>query len=177
MRKINLVQEELKVSLKEEKKPEVSPHPTLRHATLEDIPALLELADRLFDNSPMQMGLDLDKGKAKEKLEAAIIGDKKDFLVLVSYDKDKIVGVLAAYAFSPVFSSDRIACEVFWYLDPEYRKGRRGIQMMEAYEYWAKLVGCKIAQYGWLTSSPKRMPVLYERTGAQLAEHVYYKVL
>jgi GNAT superfamily N-acetyltransferase len=110
-------------------------------------------------------------------LEKAIIGDQKDFLVLVSHHEGQPVGVLAAYAFTPVFTNQRIACEVFWYLEPQFRKGNRGTDMMRAYEYWAKLVGCVVAQYGWLVSSPEKMPILYERTGAGLAEQVYYKVL
>lgn len=159
----------------QEERPEVL-HPTLRYATLEDIPHLLELGQKLFKGSPMEP-MKFDPDKAKAQLEKAIIGDKKDFLVLVSYYEDRVVGVLAAYAFTPVFTNQRIACEVFWYLEPEFRKGSRGIDMMKAYEYWAKLVGCVVAQYGWLVSSPERMPVLYERTGADLAEQVYYKVL
>src|SRR5690606_13241410 len=151
-------------------------HPTLRHARLEDIPALLQLGEKLFKDSPMEP-MEFNPEKVRAQLEKAIISDQKDFLVLVSHVEDKPVGILAAYAFTPIFTDHRIACEVFWYLEPEYRKGTRGLDMMRAYEYWAKLVGCKVAQYGWLVSSPKNMPVLYERTGAELAEQVYYKVL
>lgn len=160
----------------QEELPEDPRHPTLRHATLNDIPELMKLARKLFKGSPMEaMRIDIEKARAQ--LERAIISDHKDNLVLVSHDEGKIVGVIAAYAFYPIFSSERIACEILWYLEPEYRKGRRGLDMMKAYEYWAKLVGCTVAQYGWLTSSPETMIALYEKTGATLAEHVYYKVL
>lgn len=151
-------------------------HQTLRHARLSDLPELLELAKSLTAGSPME-ALSVDYEKARAGIEKAIISDQKDWLALVSHVDDKPVGVLVAYCFEPIFSTTKLAVEVFWYLDPEYRSGRRGIEMMQAYEYWAKLVGCKVVQYGWLVSSPEGMKKLYERSGAQLAEHVYYKTL
>lgn len=151
-------------------------HQTLRHARLSDVPQLIELAKSLAAGSPME-ALSVDYEKSRTSIEKAIISDQKDWLALVSHVDDKPVGVLVAYCFEPIFSSTKLAVEVFWYLDPEHRSGRRGIEMMQAYEYWAKLVGCEVVQYGWLVSSPEGMKKLYERTGAQLAEHVYYKTL
>jgi len=151
-------------------------HPSLRHARLDDVPELIELAKKLSAGSPME-ALAVDYEKSRAAIEKAIISDQRDWLALVSHVDDKPVGVLVAYCFEPIFSSTKLAVEVFWYLDPEYRSGRRGIEMMQAYEYWARLVGCKVVQYGWLVSSPEGMKKLYERTGAELAEHVYYKPL
>lgn len=151
-------------------------HKTLRHARLSDLPQLIELAKSLTAGSPME-ALSVDYEKARANIEKAIISDQKEWLALVSHVDDEPVGVLVAYCFEPIFSRKKLAVEVFWYLDPEYRVGRRGIEMMEAYEYWAKLVGCEVVQYGWLVSSPEGMKKLYERSGAELAEHVYYKTL
>lgn len=49
--------------------------------------------------------------------------------------------------------------------------------MMKGYEYWAKLVGCRSVQYGWMNSSPESMKKIYALTGVKLAEEVYYKEL
>lgn len=160
----------------EDQRKEAVQHQTLRHARLADVPELIELAKGLAAGSPME-ALSVDYDKARTQIEKAIISDQKEWLALVSHVDDKPVGVLVAYCFEPIFSRTKLAVEVFWYLDPEYRSGRRGIEMMQAYEYWAKLVGCKVVQYGWLVSSPEGMKKLYERTGAELAEHVYYKTL
>lgn len=168
MKQINLIDPE------QEEAPVKVEHKTLRHATLNDIPYCIELAKKLAKGSPIE-AIDINVKKVREKLEAFIINAGRDFLCLVSYDGDKVVGVIAAYAFEPLFSDDKIACEVLWYLEPEYRKGRRGIDMMKAYEYWANMVGCKVVQYGWLASSPEGMKKLYELTGAELSEQIYYK--
>lgn len=151
-------------------------HQTLRHARLSDVPKLIEFAKSLAVGGPME-ALSVDYDKARAGIEKAIVSDQKEWLALVSHVDDEPVGILVAYAFEPIFSTTKLAVEVFWYLDPEHRQGRRGIEMMQAYEYWAKLVGCKVVQYGWLTSSPEGMKKLYERAGAQLTEHVYHKIL
>jgi len=168
-----------KISLKtpeQEEPKENLPHKTVRHAVLEDIPRLLELTQQLQMDSPMEM-IGVDFERTQEQMEAAIMNDMTQWLGLVSYDGDEIVGTLFAYAFQPIFSKHKVAVEVLMYLDPAHRKGRRGLDMMNAYEYWAKMIGCKVAQYGWLASSPKSMETLYEKRGAVLAEKVYYKEL
>ena len=151
-------------------------HPTLRLATLEDIPDLLRLAKELESGSPMER-LSVDYEKVRMNLEKAIISNQTEWLALVSHVEGKPVGVLFAYCFEPIFSSQKLAVEVLWYLEPEHRKGRRGIDMMKAYEYWAKLVGCNVVQYGWMVNSPEGMKKMYERTGAELSEMTYYKEL
>lgn len=165
---------DLGMPVKDAPKPIV--HKTLRQGRLDDIPYLIEFGRKIYNGSPMEF-MALDEKKAVAKLEEALIASPAQQIVLISHVDDVPVGTLVAYAFEPVFSSEKIAVEVLWYLDEEYRKGRRGIEMMEAYEYWAKMVGCSVVQYGWLVSSPVNMPKLYERTGAELSEQVYYKRL
>lgn len=149
---------------------------TLRHATLEDVPHILDLAETLFEDSSYN-DIKLDRLKARQNLEKFIIEAGVEYLCLISIDGEKTVGVLAAYAFKPLFSSEKIAVEVLWYLEEAARKSTRGVEMMEAFEYWAKLVGCKTVQYGFLESSPKGMINLYLRRGAKKTETVYTKVL
>lgn len=148
-------------------------HPTLRQARLDDIPVLMNMAQKL-GVGPLEM-LEPDPEETRIALETFIASDQKDVLMLVSHIDDRPVGCIAAYAFSPLFTKNKIAVEVFWYLEEEHRKGRRGLDMMKAFEYWAKLVGCKAVQYGWLVTSPESMKTLYEKTGAVFAEETYYK--
>ena len=150
-------------------------HGSLRLATLNDVPALLELGKDLYKDSPFA-SMKFDFSKVKEQLEAAIMMPDQ-WLVLVSHDEGKPVGCLVAYVFHPLYSKDKIACEVLWHLLPEYRKGRRGVDMMTAFEYWAKLLGCTVCQYGWMSSSPPRMEELYLKRGLKMVEKVYFKEL
>lgn len=151
-------------------------HRTLRHATLEDIPLLLEFAEALFDEAPLAP-VRIDLSKVRAQLERLIASNQKEGLVLVSHDNGTPVGALVGIAHSPLFTSDLIASEVLWYLKPEFRKGRRGIDMMQAFEYWAKLIGCVTAQYGQMTTSPANLDSLYKWNNARLAEKIYFKDL
>lgn len=161
---------------KKEKEKEKT-HPTLRFATLEDVPRLLEIGAELYSGSPIEM-IGYDRKKVREGLETAII-DTRKFLALVSTkktgDTEEIVGALVAYHFLPIFSNNRVACELLLWLDPEHRRGRRGLDLMEGYEHWARLMGCTVVQYGFLANSPPKMETLYERTGAVFAEKMFFK--
>lgn len=148
----------------------------LRHATLDDLPEIFELAKDLFTGSPME-GMRFSPRKIQSKILQAVSSGFEDYLVIVAEDEGKIVGALAAYCYEPIWSDQKIACEVLWHVKPEYRKGRRGLDMMDAYEAWAKSRGCVFAQYGILSSSPQTMPALYEKRGCVLAEHIYYKAV
>lgn len=148
---------------------------TLRLGTLADVDQILALSHDLFNGSPFS-DLVIDDAKAKKHIEAAILNPHM-WLVLVSHEGDKVVGCLIAYTFKPIYSEAKIACEVVWQLLPEYRKGRRGLDMMNAFEYWAKLMDCVICQYGWMATSPSRMEELYVKRGLKMVEKVYFKDL
>lgn len=152
---------------------------SLRFATLSDIPRLLEIAEELYIGSPIEkIGINMDK--IKKSLEIALV-DQRKFLAVVSVKQiegeEVVVGALVAYVFEPIFTDNKIACELLMWLDPDHRQGRRGYELMQAYEYWAKLLGCKVAQYGFMENSPPRMEKLYQKTGAFYAEKTYFKPL
>jgi len=147
----------------------------LRLASLDDIPYLMGLAKTLYDTSGWE-DIPVDYTKGQAVFEKFIIEGQKEALVLISHDKGKAVGVLAAYAFTPIFSNSKVAVECLWYLEPEYR-GRRGLDMKKAYEYWAKLVGAEFCQYGVLSTSPDGLEKLYQREGMKFSEKVYIKKL
>lgn len=151
-------------------------HPTLRFAGLNDIDAILDLAKELYKDSPYSP-LSVNPVKVRATLEKIIVESKGEYVILLSVDGQEIVGVLVGYVYSPVFSDDRIAIEMLWYLKPEHRSGNRGVDMMDAYEYWAKGVGAKVIQYGYLSSSPEGMLKLYRRRGFELSEQIFQKVL
>lgn len=151
-------------------------HKTLRHATLADVPILVDHAYKLYQQSTYSY-VSWDRDRAQQMIEKAIVEGGKDFLVLLSYDGDKIVGGVMAYAFEPLFSRERVAVESYLWLDEEFRTSRRGSELLDAYEYWCKLVNVKIAQVGLLASADPRMAKFYERRGYRVGETVYYKEL
>lgn len=151
-------------------------HQTLRFATLDDVDWIVQNGIQEFKDSPY-FDFGVDQRKTRALFERLIADGQNDAVVLISHDAGSPVGVLAAYAFQPLFSRSKIAIECLWFLTESNRKGSRGHDMMKAYEYWARLVGCSHVQYGLLTTSPERMEILYRKTGATETERIFTKVL
>ncbi|WP_367354180.1 GNAT family N-acetyltransferase [Agrobacterium pusense] len=83
-------------------------------------------------------------------------------------------GVLMAAALDHPFGAGRIAMETIWYVTPQAR-GRGAIKMLDAYEEWAKSVGCVSA---WMASlAANDVSSLYERRGYSAVETHFMKPL
>lgn len=149
---------------------------TLRHAGLNDVPAIVEMGRKLYEGS-VYSTVKADYTRSREMIEKFIIEGNQNFLVMLSHDEGKPVGVIAAYAFQPLFSSERIATESLLWLEPEYRTSKRGNELLDAYEYWAKLIGVSVVQYGLLASADPRLGDFYRRRGCVEVERVFYKDL
>ncbi len=83
-------------------------------------------------------------------------------------------GVLMACAFEHPFGAGRIAKETVWYVTPEAR-GRGAIKMLDAYEAWARSVGCVSA--GMASLATNDVSSLYERRGYSAVETHFMKPL
>lgn len=104
--------------------------------------------------------------------------DREDFLILVLENDDDIVGVLAAFVTPCFFSDEWQAVELTWYVLPEHRKTRKAIEMLEAYENWAKEKG--VAQINTMNLDmlkPEKVQKMYEKRGYRLVENTFAKEL
>lgn len=83
-------------------------------------------------------------------------------------------GVLMAVAFEHPFGAGRIAKETVWFVSPEAR-GRGSIKMLDAYEAWARSVGC--VSVGMASLATNDVSSLYERRGYSAVETHFMKPL
>jgi len=66
--------------------------------------------------------------------------------------------------------------ELAWWVNPEYRKGRRGIELMRFIEKLAKNEGIKYWNMASMqSSSPETANRIYTRLGYKLSESLYTK--
>ena len=63
-------------------------------------------------------------------------------IIVLAYDGDKAVGVLAGYKMEHFWTKDKTACEHWIYILPEYRKQGITYQMCQTFFGWAKFQGC-----------------------------------
>lgn len=111
----------------------------MRTADLQDVPALIKMFREFHRTSPFAHFAFAEE-KIRGLLAAAII-DPSSWVVLVSVDGDKIVGCIVGMKQIPVFSTDVCSLEVCWWLEPEYRNSPRGLELLDGYIEWAKLIG------------------------------------
>ncbi|WP_320202802.1 GNAT family N-acetyltransferase [Agrobacterium rosae] len=82
--------------------------------------------------------------------------------------------VLMAVAFEHPFGAGRIAKETVWFVTPQAR-GRGAIAMLDAYEAWARSIGCVSAGMASLITND--VSNIYERRGYSPVETHFMKPL
>lgn len=83
-------------------------------------------------------------------------------------------GILMAAAYEHPFGAGRIAKETVWFVTPQAR-GRGAIAMLDAYEIWARSVGC--VSVGMASLVTNDVSKLYERRGYSAVETHFMKPL
>lgn len=83
-------------------------------------------------------------------------------------------GVLIAGVGQTIFSPKRVAEEMAFWIDEEYRGGNAAKYMIQWAESWARTAGCVLLG---LTSYDERVSPFYERLGYGRGERKHHKVL
>lgn len=98
-------------------------------------------------------------------------------MLLISEDGPKIVGVFLATVSEVSFSEERVASELAFWLLPDYRKSRRVLDLVTAFEYWAKHIAK--TRYAILSKTPLQDETerSYRRLGYTNIEVNYLKKL
>jgi len=151
---------------------------SLRLATLDDYIDFDRFAYSFYLSSPFYPTIPYNADKTRSVLDLAVSSQYRDAVVLLYIDHELPVGMIVGLASSTPFSDDKIASELAWWVDPEYRGTRGSIELVYAYEEWARRVGCKHVTMALLPSltNPK-VEAYYERLGYHKTEISYLKEL
>lgn len=140
----------------------------MRVATLDDHEIVFNLAFEFFNNSPYKNDL-IDEGKVDQLVTNFLSAPKTDAIVLLSGD----TGVLVGAAAEKLYSFDRFASEVIFWITPKARGGKTALRLITAYEYWAenvaKVTNIQMVGLGDMTHN------LYSRLGYTQVERTYVK--
>lgn len=144
----------------------------LRLAELADYPAIKRMAVAFFEASPYKpLGV---SEKRIDDLIFTFLTAKKTEKLLLLWDNNGPVGVLAAAAETNLFNYEKMAGELLWWIDPEHRGLKAASQMLDAYEYWSTKIGCQFCSMVDLLGN---LDLLYTRKGYERRETSYIKVL
>lgn len=113
----------------------------IRRATVEDIPRLMPLAERFRDHVAMR---DVPLDEIERSLHHVLALDTG---IAFYYERAAtIYGVIVGVETTTWFSRDvKLAAELAWWIDPEWRRSPAAIRLLEAFESWAHERGCRYA--------------------------------
>lgn len=103
-----------------------------------------------------------------------------DQQLLLVVEKDHEVIGFAAGATAPLMGNSdyTVGTELVWWLQPQHRGGKLGIQLLKALEAAAKAAGCDFWAMLYMESSmPEAIEKIYQKMGYQLQETTYLKRL
>lgn len=95
-------------------------------------------------------------------------------VTILSESDGIITGMVAAIIGPHPFVPIPVATELCWWVEPEARSSRQGLELLKAYEYWA--INIKKAKLVCLASmNNERVDRIYERMGYTKTEHAWTK--
>lgn len=148
----------------------------LKLASLDDLPEYLRLCQLFYEESPFAGVVEYSPDKTADVLHLAVETQYRQAVPLLLLDGTQPVGMLLGCATEVPFSDDRVAAELAWYVDPPYRGNRKALELVYAFEEWARRVGCKHASMSLLTTLTD-VSKFYERLGYQKTEISYFRSL
>lgn len=143
---------------------------TVREATAADVPALVAMGERFVDD--VYPGLLRPNVEQFARLAAHLIVDGNS-LLLVADDGAGPVGMFGGMVYPHPMSGERIAAELFWWMNPEAR-GVAGVKLLHRAEAWARAQGAVVLQ---MIAPDATVARFYERVGFSPVETTYQRRL
>ena len=138
----------------------------IRIATQEDLDLVVSLASKFAQESPYSALVSPDK--VRSIVEGILSADQSQKIILLYEDKGMLAGMLTPF----LFGDKIVATELAWWVEPEHRKSQVGLQLLEAFEYWAKKTGANLIT---MISIDDAVGEFYQKKGYSLFERAYMK--
>lgn len=148
----------------------------IRLGTLQDIPLILRMAEDFYKSSRYADVLPFSPEKVEGLARSLVEGPKAEGVTLVSLGQNnEPTGLLgASRGILPLFEGT-IGVELILWVEPEHRKGRSFIDLLDAYLYWCRdIARVDFIQLNTLEDNPK-LERVYEKKGFQKVESAYVR--
>ena len=141
----------------------------MKIATVDDFDAVNKMALNFLEASPYK---DLGDKEVTSKLVLDIISSSPNERIIIFEDG---VGFIAGAVTPFLLGTHKMATEIAWWVEPDHRGNGKGLELLDAFEYWAKnITGAKIIS---MSSIDKIVEKYYRKHGYKLYERAYMKVL
>lgn len=151
----------------------------LKLATTEDFATVKKMSLSFLKESPYS-NYPKDETKMESIIFSFLLNNEERICILAFSDEDKPIGIIAGYLNEALFTNEKVASEVMWWVHPKYRKrSRAGIELLEAFQHWSRMVGSSYIQMQSLASTDDSGAVdkIYRKYGFVPKEVTYIKEL
>lgn len=146
----------------------------VRKATREDIPRIVEMAERFYATTPYAEHVPM----AKESAAGLAILTMESGVMLVAECGEGVVGMVCLYVDQFTFNINRtVAHELAYWIEPEHRGGMLAARILKAIEAACLELGVDWIHMAHLPTSPEMTGRLYERFGYSVSGTNYMKVI
>lgn len=144
---------------------------SVRPATLDDMVALLDLAEAMHAEAPQYLGWKFDPEKVERMFRGLIVGNG---CLLVSEIDGVVVGGIAGICVEHWFSPEKVATDLALFILRERRNGTTAMRLIAGFVEWAKVVGARRVNLGITTGvHPDSTARLYAAAGLQSSGSIY----
>lgn len=151
-----------------------SPSQSLRLAKDYDFPDIVRMAREFHQASPYKT-LAFDEAVLRDLFDQYLLGDKTNLVVILAVEHGVPFGMIVGAANMNLFSRQKVATELVWWVDEEFRGSRLSLRLIQAYEDWATRVGASMVQVAHLDGLD--LSRVYKKWGYRPAEHSHIKDL
>lgn len=138
----------------------------IKIATMEDFALIRSMSIKFLEAT------DYKKYYNENKMDLLITdwlkSDNNIKIALLHGEDGMIGGCVNPFLFGNILT----ATEIAWWVEPEKRKTKVGKELLEAFEFWAKKVGCALIV---MISIDDSLGYYYEKNGYKLFERSYMK--
>lgn len=145
----------------------------IRAATLEDVPAIVELSSHFILATPYSASLPVTP-EYLEHTATTVIGGGTGIIYVVETDS-RLVGFLAAYIGRHPFTGQMYCEELAWWMEPAARKGTAGPRMLWLLIEWARQNGAVVLKM--VAPAGSSVGEFYLRHGFTHLESAFLKIL
>ena len=138
---------------------------TIRTATQDDLPRLLELGQQLHEESPRWSRIPFSRARAAQTLTNMMLS--ADGVIFVAEKGGRVVGGIAGLIQDHWACDARVAHEASFFMDPEHRGSFAACRLICSLVAWARVRNAAWLYVGTSTGvDPETTARLYERLGA-----------
>src|SRR5688572_6291922 len=139
---------------------------SLRIANIQDFDLVFSMAKKFAEASGYSKHMEEDKIKAI--ITDLLNGPQERKIIILHGEEGLLAGLVAPFTFGTAL----MATEVAWWVEPDARGKNVGAELMDAFEFWAKKVGCSLVI---VSSIDDKVGKYYEKRGYKLHERAYLK--